>query len=242
MSETNNTDTTALPVFPARAPAVFDEPTAAAGLLAPVLADLAVVVAVDEAKLDGPTPCRDYTVGGLRNHVLAWLQFFAAALNDPDGRTERLDPDGWTLEAGADPSAIVRRASDGLITAVEGGVGDRLVVLSQARMRGSAAVAMTLGEYIVHGWDLAVATGRPWQVADEAAIEARRFLEGVVAPDHRGEDSGFFAAEVEVAAGAPALDRLLGFAGRNPDWRPEGSTTVEGRVEQPIDSGEGIGR
>ena len=40
----------------------------------------------------------------------------------------------------------------------------------------------------------------------------------MVAPEYRGPDSGFFDVEVEVPAGAPALDRLLGFAGRDPAW------------------------
>ena len=210
----------ALPIFPARASAVFDDPGTAVRLLSPVLDSLASVVAVGEADLARPTPCDQFTVAELRRHVLAWLQFFAAALDDPDGRAERLDPDTWTLNGDDDPTEIVAASSHRLVVAIEGGVGDRLVVMSQARMQGSAVVAMALGEYIVHGWDLAVATDRAWTVADEAADEARRFLEGVVASEHRGPDSGFFDVEINVDSDASPLDRLLAYAGRDPGWKP----------------------
>ncbi len=208
-----------LPVFPAEAPPGLTDPASAIALLDPVLDDLASMVEIAEEDVDGPTPCRNYTVGQLRHHVLGWLQFFAAALNDPDGQSERIDPQS-PIPPDQDPAAIVRAAAGDIKAAIEAGVGRRLVVMSQARMRGDAVVAMALGEYIVHGWDLATATGRGWSVTDEAADQARIFLQATVAPEYRGEDSGFFGEEVRVADDAPALDRLLGFAGRDPDWRP----------------------
>lgn len=209
-----------LPVFPAQAPDVFSDTDATIALVIPILDSLADVVSVPEGFMEGPTPCQNFTVAELQRHVLAWLQFFAAALNDPDGRTERLEPEAWKLGDGADPSGIVRAASRDLITAIENDVAERLVVMSQARMPGDAVVAMALGEYIVHGWDLATATGRAWSVDDEAADHARTFLEGTVSPEYRGPDSGFFDYEVAVPDDAAALDRLLGFAGRDPNWNP----------------------
>lgn len=209
-----------LPVFPAAAPDSLTDPATAIALLEPVLDQLAAAVVVPDDLLDRPTPCRRFTVGELRNHVLGWLQFFAAALDDPAGETERLDPDAWQLADADEPAALVDRAARTITAAVDKGVGAHLVTMSQARMRGDAVVAMALGEYIVHGWDLSVSTGRAWSVVDDAAEQARLFLQGVVAPEYRGEEHGFFADEVPVADDAPALDRLLGFAGRNPAWRP----------------------
>lgn len=187
-------------------------------MLGPVLHDLGTVVVVDEGRLEDPTPCSSFTVAELRHHVLGWLRFFADAVDDPDGTGQRIDPTAWTLGPGADPSSIVNDCCTRLVAAIEAGVADRLVAMSAARMKGDGVLGMILGEYIVHGWDLAVATGRPWTVDDEAADSAREFLETMVTPQFRGPDSGFFDREVDVDETAPPLHRLLGFAGRDPGW------------------------
>ena len=217
-----------LPVFPTPpAPGVAD-PAAAKALFDPVLEHLAEVVDIADDQLGRPTPCQDYDVAALRHHVIGWLQFFAAALNDPEGVTDRIDPESWVLEPEIEsPAAIVQRAGADIARAIDDGVADRLVTMSQARMAGDGVLAMALGEYLVHGWDLALATGRDWQPAAEtlaasaaetaAAETALAFLHGTVAPEYRGPDSGFFGHEVEAPAGATAFIRLLCFAGRQPD-------------------------
>ena len=220
------TDTTdEIPYFPAVAPAVFTDPQATAALLAPALAGLAEVVEVPDASaLAGPTPCAQFTVAQLRDHVLGWLQHFAAAMADPDRTRPRADPDAY--RAAEDPRApgdVVREAAATIRNALGAGVLGRRVVMSQSRMDGPAVAAMALGEYLVHGWDLARATGRAWTPSADACDPAREFLVGMVAPEYRsaaGEDGPgtFFGPEVPVPDDAPALDRLLGFAGRDPHW------------------------
>jgi uncharacterized protein (TIGR03086 family) len=208
-----------VPYFLAAAPAVFRDEQATSALLAPVLAALADVVDVPDDDLDRVTPCEKFTTRQLRDHVLGWLQFFAAALNDPDRATSRPDPDTYRAEADPrDLATVVRDSAARIETALGAGVLDRQVVMSQARMDGPAVAAMMLGEYVVHGWDLARSQGRDWTPSEPACEAAREFLSGMIAPEHRGAEAGFFGAEVAVPAGASALDRLLGFAGRDPAW------------------------
>jgi uncharacterized protein (TIGR03086 family) len=211
-----------LPIFPAAAPAVFAGPDAAA-LFRPVLDALADLVEVRDVDLAQPTPCESFTVQALRRHTLAWLQFFAAALSDPAASTPRLDPDTWDLSPGQSPRDIVTAAAKAIEAAIDAGAAGALVVMSQARMTGDAVLAMALGEYLVHGWDLAVATGRADRVAqgpttDAAAEAALAFLHTTVSPEFRGPDSGFFDAEVSAPEGASPLVRLLCFSGRDPAW------------------------
>ncbi|MFV0259990.1 MAG: TIGR03086 family metal-binding protein [Acidimicrobiales bacterium] len=206
-----------LPVFPTTAPEVFADPEATAALFHQVLDRLAAVVDVDDAQLARPTPCAGFDVAGLQRHVLGWLRFFAAALNDPTAAGPRPDPDSFVLE-GASASDVVRRAEADIARAVADDVAGQLVVMSQARMAGDGVLAMALGEYIIHAWDLATATGRSYSAPDAAVGAAHEFLDGMVTADYRGPDSGFFDAEIPVAADAAALDRLLGFAGRDPGW------------------------
>jgi len=188
--------------------------------LEPVLGQLAeVVTRVTPETLGGPTPCRQYDVATLRDHVLGWLQFFAAAFADPARKAQRPDPDGYrAADDDRDLAEVVRRSAGTLVDAVRGGVLDGQIVLQQSRMDGPGAFGMVLGEYLVHGWDLAVAVGGPWTPPEQACESALEFFRAMVVPEYRGEEGGFFGEEVPVAPDASALDRLLGFAGRRPDW------------------------
>jgi uncharacterized protein (TIGR03086 family) len=211
-----------LPVFPTAAPATFRDPEAVNAMFDPVLSRLAEIVEVRTDALAAPTPCAAYDVADLRRHVLAWLQFFAAALTDPTGHAPRLDPNTWDLGDEA-PGDIVRGAHRDIVDAARAGVAGELAVMSQARMAGDGVLAMALGEYLVHGWDLATATGRPYDETGDIAVAATAaldFLRTMVAPEHRGPDSGFFDDEVPAPPDATPLVALLCFAGRRPDWSP----------------------
>jgi uncharacterized protein (TIGR03086 family) len=221
MTDTDTPTAQDLPLFPVPAPALFSDPDQVLALLDPVLADLAGVVA-GSTRSDpaAPTPCNDFDVAALRDHLLGWLQQFANALADPDLRTTRPDPAAYrAADDDRDLGDVVGTAATTIDAAVRGGVLDREVAMSQARMTGPSVLGMTLGEYLLHGWDLATATGQPWQPPTPAVEAAHAFFAGMIAPEYRGGDAGFFAEEVAVPAGAPALDRLLGFAGRDPAWQ-----------------------
>ncbi|GIG27830.1 TIGR03086 family metal-binding protein [Cellulomonas marina] len=210
------------PLFPAEAPPALHDPATARALLAPVLAALAdVVAAVRPEDLARPTPCRDYDVAALQDHVLGWLDFFGVAFADPARRGPRPDPAAFRAAAdGREPVEVVRTAASRLDDALAGGVLAGEVVVSQSRMAGPGATGMVLGEYVVHGWDLATALGRPWSPPADAASTAHAFFGGMIAPEYRGGPDGFFGPEVPVPDGASPLDRLLGFAGRDPGWAP----------------------
>jgi len=220
VTSVSNSDIEDLPLFPAVAPDEFGNPALVKALLAEVMDKLSKVVEIPSSHLAAPTPCRDYNVAQLRHHVLGWLQFFAAALADPEGQSERIDPVGWEFGTDSNPGDVVNAAHNTIEAAVDAGVAGELVVMSEAKMSGSAVLAMAFGEYIVHGWDLARSTGKEWQVADQSCILALAFLEGTVVPEYRGPESGFFDDQVPAAADASALDKLLAFAGRDPGWSP----------------------
>lgn len=212
--------TSELPIFPTSAPAVFCDPDVTADLFTEVLGRLAAIVDVDADQLRRSTPCSGFTVGDLRSHVLGWLQFFAAALSDPDATAPRPDPEAFSLDGDQQPSDVVRQALDDIRTAIAADAAGQLVTMSSSRMAGDGVLAMALGEYIIHAWDLATATGQPYATPDDAVVPAHDFLQHMVAPEYRGPDTGFFDEEVAVPDHAPPLDKLLGFAGRDPRWTP----------------------
>jgi uncharacterized protein (TIGR03086 family) len=80
---------------------------------------------------------------------------------------------------------------------------------------GEVAGLVALDELVVHGWDLAVATGQPYSPSVEEVDAAMSFVTAFDAP----RDGGLFGAIVPVPDDAPALERLLGLTGRDPAWR-----------------------
>lgn len=173
---------------------------------------LAVIRAIRDDQLNAPTPCSDFTVQGLIDHMLYWGPSLARASRQPDGVAQ---PD-----AAAQPGLVaLERQIEHLVAAWSvpaawqgvtsmGGPHDM-----PARMIG----AMATGEVVVHGWDLARATGQ--QVSwDETLIE---FLHDEVAKTaEMGREMQAYGAEVPVPRTAPVLDRMLGLTGRDPHWTP----------------------
>lgn len=193
-----------------------------ADLLQPVLDDLAgVVAAVRDEQLAGPTPCSDYDVRQLRDHVLGWLGIFAAGFADPQGQAPAASTDGYA--ASDDPAAEVRTAAQTLLAAVRGGAAQRPLALGGSAMPGEMALGMILWEYQVHGWDLARATGQQWSPPVEATERSLAFAPGMLTEDYQGEGKTF-GPRVDVPADAPAIDRLAGLSGRDPEWTPPADT------------------
>ena len=167
------------------------------------------------SQLGAPTPCTEHDVGSLRDHVLGWLTTFAAGYADPEGRAPVSAAESY--ETSVDPAGDVRSAANLLDAAVRAGAADRPLVLGTDGMPGDMALSMILWEYVVHGWDLARATGREWQPSAAASEAALAFAPAMLTPEYQGEGKPF-GPRVEVLPTAPPLDRLLGLSGRDPSW------------------------
>jgi uncharacterized protein (TIGR03086 family) len=180
-------------------------------LLEGVLAGTAEViegVADDQWRM--PTPCPEYSVEGLVDHIIGWAQLFEAGAN---GRS--FDGDAAAFRHGADPAAEFRSAAAGIVAGWRDHGFDRQVRISSGELPAEMAFSMTLMEYLTHGWDLATATSQasPWS-EEEAAATLRR-AEATLPPQYRGEGMPF-GPVVPVDEGAPSIDRLAGFMGRSP--------------------------
>jgi uncharacterized protein (TIGR03086 family) len=73
-----------------------------------------------------------------------------------------------------------------------------------------------LTEVVVHGWDVAVATGQHFEVDDDVADAVLAHLASFTAD---GPVEGLFDAAVEIGQDATPFERALAFSGRNPGWR-----------------------
>jgi uncharacterized protein (TIGR03086 family) len=160
------------------------------------------------------TPCPDFDVAGLIDHLAGWIGTFAeSASGSPPPPAGQPDAE-WPV-----PQAErFRSAADQAVEAFRGGAEDRALTLMSGPVPGSMVLGMMLMEYVGHGWDLAVATGQPVPFDDteaEAALAAGRQM---LSQQYRGPDKSF-GDEIPVPDDAPAVERLIGFLGRDPHTR-----------------------
>ena len=175
----------------------------------------AVFAAVPEGAGGRPTPCPDFDVAGLQRHIVGWLRGFDDAV--VHGRLT-IDPSAEPV--GPDPTADYRAAAASLLAHWRSGDPEQPVrLVGDDGIPKASAYRMLLGEYIVHGWDLAKAVGAPVTWTDEEAAAALEGMRGMLTADFRGP-GGSFGPEVPVPDDAPAVERLVAFAGRDPKWSP----------------------
>jgi len=174
-----------------------------------------LIEGVADDQLDRPTPCPDYDVAAMVDHLVGWVQAFEAGAN---GRTYGGDPSAF--HAGDDAAGRFRATADGLVAGWRDNGMDRTVsVTGGGEAPGEMVFSMTLMEYLTHGWDLAVATGQPVPYSDDEAEQVLARAEVTLPPQYRGEGMPF-GDIVPVADDAPAIDRLIGFMGRDPGATP----------------------
>jgi uncharacterized protein (TIGR03086 family) len=177
------------------------------------LADL--VSNVPEDALGDPTPCDDYTVGDLLDHIggLA-LAFTEAAEKSGDPNAEPPPPGDVTKL----PDDWRRRIPDQLGTLGEAWQDpDAWTGMSRAggiEMPAEVAAVVALEEVVVHGWDLARATGQPYSASD-AELEVVAGFFGMFSEDDR---SFGYGPAVAVGDDAAPLDRIVAQSGRDPGW------------------------
>lgn len=181
---------------------------AAAGAALPVLR------AVRDDQLGRPTPCAEYDVRALLNHLFQVVVAFQslAAKKDVDfsHTPDRLGAYGarWPDRFADETARLVEAwAAPGAEDGLTGGM----------RLPARTVGAMVLLDLTVHAWDLARATGLPYTPAAGCVAELRE-LAARMGPTAR--TMNVFAAPVPVPPGAGDLESLLAETGRDPHWRP----------------------
>jgi uncharacterized protein (TIGR03086 family) len=187
--------------------------------LSPAAATMAELIRnIADDQLAGPTPCPDYSVGDLVDHVGGLSIAFTLAAGKespppdapaPSGDASRLTDD-WRRRIPADLAKLAAAweqpaAWTGMTRA--GGID----------LPGEIAGVVALDELVIHGWDIARATGQTYDVDSPSLAAVATFVEGF------GADGapGLFGPRVPVSDTEPQLDRVIGMAGRDPRWSPQ---------------------
>lgn len=169
---------------------------AAVGLCRSVLAKLT------EDDLERPTPCAEFTVATLTEHLERSMILLAGVA----GADLNADPV-------AGPIATIPALAEGAIAAWRTRRTAGEVMVGRTITPAHLAAEIVTLELVVHAWDLARAVDADLPVDPEMCDQCRRNAEQLITPDKRGRA---FALPVSVANDASAIERLVAFTGRTP--------------------------
>jgi uncharacterized protein (TIGR03086 family) len=185
--------------------------------LGPAASRLANLVhGVRDDQLDAPTPCTDWPLGKLLDHVGGFALAFGNAAAKGFGPLAELPPDGepqlesgWRDRIAADLQALA-------VAWKEPQAWTGATRVGGVDLPGEAAGMFALDELVIHGWDVARASRQPYD-CDEPSLQAVHSL--VLGVASAGEDGPkIFGAPVAVAPSEPLLDQVVGLTGRQPAW------------------------
>jgi uncharacterized protein (TIGR03086 family) len=150
-------------------------------------------------KLDAQTPCDDWDVRQLMNHMLDTANYFSGSARGDDVSLPSPDPPELL---GDDPVADFERAREETLDAfgVDGVIE-----------RTGPSLGIAFSDQLLHGWDLATATGQDATMPEDLPAVAYEMIHGRFTDEQR---KGVFKPEIEVADDSSAQERLLAYTGR----------------------------
>jgi len=179
------------------APRSLDALSCADATLAVLLRALDPITDADREK---PTPCAEFTVHQLAEHLFGSLGSIGRMAGIEIARTPQPSLAAAVAEAAQQVNeAWATRGLEGTVSARTG------------ELPATTAVGILTIEYLVHGWDFAQATGQELRVADEVALYVHDVGRQII-PGAR--QNGSFGPAVEAAERASVLDRLIALSGR----------------------------
>ena len=159
-----------------------------------------------------PTPDGEWDVKTLLNHLVLWTSYSF----ERRATSQEVGPDLTERDFAAEPdyAEAYRAQLDRALAAwAAPGIWDTEIDTGQGTTPARQIGEMILMEMVLHGWDLARATGQDFAVPDAVAETVAKAV-GETAELYRQYDG--FAAEVGLGPDASALDRALAVSGRDP--------------------------
>lgn len=163
-----------------------------------------VLAGVSPDRLDAPTPCTEWTVSDLIDHVIGGnehVETWSGGPDEPPARPENLVA---AHQAAASAAHAVFARPEGMSTAFK---------LPFGEIPGKIFIGMRTTDVLTHAWDLAAATGQSTDLDPELAAQQLAAARGFVGPQIRGPGKPF-AEEQPCPSGRPPADQLAAFLGR----------------------------
>src|SRR5690242_14165350 len=173
-----------------------------------------VVDRIEPSQLSLPTPCSEWDVRAVLNHITGGAEMFATCVEEGSISDDRLGQLITGDNLGADYKAAFDTSAKHAMAAFDApGAAEKMVKLPFGEMPASAAMHFAIFDVTVHALDLAKATGQSTDLDPEVLGTAFEIGKQGIQPEMRTEH--VFDAEVSIADTAPLADRILAFAGRS---------------------------
>lgn len=174
-----------------------------------------------DEQLDAPTPCEEYAVRHLLGHLVGLAAAFQDVARKETGPMTDTSPDafrpdvapGWRDELDRNLAGMAEAWRDPQAWEGETKAGG-------VALPGFVAGRVALNELVLHGWDLARATGQGY-APDADSLEVSHALLSSWAEG--GSGGPLFGAVAPVPDDAPLLDKVVALSGRRPDWTAPGA-------------------
>ncbi len=177
---------------------------------------------VTDDQLSDPTPCEGSSVATLLDHLMGLSLAFTWAAHKSAPPVDGSAPKpGQATADHLDPAwrALLPGRLDDLAKAWrEPSAWEGLTEVAGVRLPAPQMAVVALDELVLHGWDLARSTGQPFTCTPANTAAVLEFTHASAQPEWAAGRDGLFGPVVDVPPDAPAFDRALGFAGRDPAW------------------------
>jgi uncharacterized protein (TIGR03086 family) len=176
--------------------------------------DARVVGAVTPGQLTTATPCTDWDLRILLNHTILWTAYSAELRARDEPLPEELT--GTDFVAQPDFAQAYAAQLDKAVAAwSDPAAWTRELQVMGAPTPSAGVGALLLAEMVLHGWDVARATGQDYHCDGPVLTAAAQAVDdnAELFRQYQG-----FAPPVTLPAGASAFDRLLATSGRDPAW------------------------
>lgn len=169
----------------------------------------AVLDRVTPDQLTLPTPCDNWTVAQLIDHLIGAQHWARCGMKGIE-----MTDTGEGASAGDFKATFADAAEQSLAAFREDGALDRTVNAGFGDMPATALLGMATTDTFTHAWDLATATGQDNDLAPELAAQLLEGARATISPAFRSEEGSIFKPEQPAPEGTSAASQLAAFLGR----------------------------
>ncbi len=171
-----------------------------------------LIANVSAEQLSNPTPCPEFDVAALLNHMTGAVSRMSDAMKEKDlpelETSSEVPAEGFVAAfADARENALSAVGDDSLLA--------KTITLPWASLPGSVVIGMYALETVLHSWDLAVATSQADQLDDVLASAILPIAKAILPVEPRDGEMPFESV-VEVGDDAKPVDQLAAYSGRRP--------------------------